>query len=65
MKKHEHKNKSDMAVVFLLCSILPAWIFFELMPTKIPSRVLLADSYPVKATPGLSDNGNTEQYLLM
>ncbi len=37
---------------------------FELMPTKIPSRLLLADSYPVKATPGLSDNGNTEQYLL-
>ena len=37
---------------------------FELMPTKIPSRVLLADSYPVKSNPGLSDNGNTEQYLL-
>ena len=37
---------------------------FELMPTKIPSRVLLADSYPVKGNPGLSDNGNAEQYLL-
>ena len=37
---------------------------FELMPTKIPSRVLLADSYPVKGNPGLSDNGNAAQYLL-
>ena len=37
---------------------------FELMPTKIPSRVLLADSYPVKGNPRLSNNGNAEQYLL-
>ncbi|MDG2001169.1 MAG: glycosyltransferase family 39 protein [Alphaproteobacteria bacterium] len=35
-----YKNKSDMAVVFLLCSILPAWIFFELMPTKLLHYIL-------------------------
>jgi len=37
---------------------------FELMPGKYPSRVLLADSYPVKTNKGLSDNGSNEQYLL-
>ena len=37
---------------------------FDLMPTKIHSRVLLEDSYPVKSNAGLSDNGNAAQYLL-
>ena len=37
---------------------------FELMPGKYPNKLLLADSYPVKSNPGLSDNGNQEQYLL-
>ena len=35
-----YKNKNNNAVVFLLCSILPAWIFFELMPTKLVHYIL-------------------------
>ena len=35
-----YKNKNNKAVVFLLCSIFPAWIFFELMPTKLIHYVL-------------------------
>ena len=37
---------------------------FELMPSKVPSRLLLDGVYPVKPNPGLSDNGNNAQYLL-
>jgi|TARA_B100001093_G_scaffold520387_1_gene615350 hypothetical protein len=37
---------------------------FDLMPSKIPSRLLLADTYPVKSNPGLSDNSSSIQYLL-
>ena len=37
---------------------------FELMPSKFPSKLLLSDTYPVKSNPGLSDDGNTQQYLL-
>ena len=35
-----YKNKNNKAVIFLLCSIFPAWIFFELMPTKLIHYVL-------------------------
>ena len=37
---------------------------FELMPSKFPSRLLLDGDYPIKPNPGLSDNGNKQQYLL-
>ena len=37
---------------------------FELMPDNFPSRLLLADSYPVKTPSGLNNTGNTQQYLL-
>ncbi|KTC66098.1 dolichyl-phosphate-mannose-protein mannosyltransferase [Legionella adelaidensis] len=33
-------NKNTAVVRFLLCWILPTWIFFELMPTKLPQYVL-------------------------
>jgi 4-amino-4-deoxy-L-arabinose transferase-like glycosyltransferase len=35
-----YKNKNDKAVLFLLCSIFPAWVFFELMPTKLLHYIL-------------------------
>ena len=37
---------------------------FELMPDKYPSNVLLYDNYPVAQNPGLTSNGNKQQYLL-
>ena len=37
---------------------------FELMPDNFPSRLLLADSYPVKARGGLNNTGNNQQYLI-
>tara|TARA_B110000971_G_scaffold208480_1_gene233657 strand:- start:2248 stop:2631 length:384 start_codon:yes stop_codon:yes gene_type:complete len=37
---------------------------FELMPDNFPSRLLLADSYPVKTPNGLNNAGNNQQYLL-
>ena len=36
---------------------------FELMPDNFPSRLLLADSYPVKASNKLN-TANNQQYLL-
>lgn len=32
--------RKQMVETFLLCWILPTWIFFELMPTKLPQYVL-------------------------
>ena len=37
---------------------------FELMPDNFPSRLLLADSYPVKTPNGLNNTGNNQQYLI-
>tara|TARA_B110000008_G_C16580872_1_gene408246 strand:+ start:67 stop:456 length:390 start_codon:yes stop_codon:yes gene_type:complete len=37
---------------------------FELRPDNITSRLLLADSYPVKTPDGLNNTGNNQQYLL-
>lgn len=34
--RHRHKSM----VRFLLCWIIPTWVFFELMPTKLPQYVL-------------------------
>ena len=35
-----YRRKSDGSVGFLLAWIIPTWIFFELMPTKLPQYVL-------------------------
>ncbi|MEZ5878354.1 MAG: hypothetical protein R3D43_11730 [Tepidamorphaceae bacterium] len=34
------RNRSLSAVMFLICWIVPAWIVFELVPTKLPHYVL-------------------------
>ncbi|WP_028387584.1 ArnT family glycosyltransferase [Legionella fairfieldensis] len=33
-------HRHEKAVKFLLCWILPTWLFFEIMPTKLPQYVL-------------------------
>jgi 4-amino-4-deoxy-L-arabinose transferase-like glycosyltransferase len=35
-----YKNKKNKPVKFLLCSFIPAWLFFEIMPTKLLHYVL-------------------------
>ena len=35
-----YKNKNNKAVSFLLCSILPAWVCFEFIPTKLLHYIL-------------------------
>jgi len=35
-----YKKRKEKAVIFLLCSILPAWIVFELVPTKLMHYIL-------------------------
>lgn len=35
-----YKNKHLVAVKFLLAWIIPTWVFFELMPTKLPQYIL-------------------------
>ncbi len=35
-----YKNKHNKAIIFLLSSILPAWISFELIPTKLLHYIL-------------------------
>ncbi|RUQ89012.1 ArnT family glycosyltransferase [Legionella septentrionalis] len=37
---HAFQHKSQPAIRFLLAWLLPTWIFFELMPTKLPQYVL-------------------------
>ncbi len=34
------KNKKNKAVKFLLCLLIPSWLFFEIMPTKLLHYVL-------------------------
>ncbi|KTC85679.1 MULTISPECIES: ArnT family glycosyltransferase [Legionella] len=34
------RNRCDQVVKFLLAWIIPTWLFFELMPTKLPQYVL-------------------------
>lgn len=35
-----YKKRKEKAVIFLLCSILPTWIVFELVPTKLMHYIL-------------------------
>ncbi len=35
-----YHNRKDIVVIFLLCSVLPAWIIFELIPTKLMHYIL-------------------------
>ena len=34
------KNRKNKTVKFLLCSLIPSWLFFEIMPTKLLHYVL-------------------------
>lgn len=38
--KYGFQNRSQTTVRFLLAWIIPTWVFFELMPTKLPQYVL-------------------------
>lgn len=38
--KYAFQQRKDKAVYFLLAWIIPTWIFFEVMPTKLPQYVL-------------------------
>ena len=39
---HAWRNRQQRTIQFLLAWLLPIWIFFELMPTKLPQYVLPA-----------------------
>ena len=60
-----YKNKHNKAIIFLLSSILPAWVSFELIPTKLLHYILpLLPSLAILTSAMLISNFKNSSILL-
>ena len=65
------KNKDNKAVKFLLCSLIPSWLFFEIIPTKLlhyvlpllPSFAILTAAMIISSVKGIKSRGISENYI--
>ena len=65
------KNKDNKSVKFLLCSLIPSWLFFEIIPTKLlhyvlpllPSFAILTAAMIISSVKGIKFRGISENYI--
>jgi len=65
------KNKDNKAVKFLLCSLIPSWLFFEIIPTKLlhyvlpllPSFAILTAAMIISSVKGIKFRSISENYI--
>mgnify|MGYP003967250589 FL=1 len=66
------KNKDNKAVKFLLCSLIPSWLFFEIIPTKLlhyvlpllPSFAILTAAMIVSSVKDKKFKGISENFIV-
>ncbi|MDG2267974.1 MAG: glycosyltransferase family 39 protein [Alphaproteobacteria bacterium] len=65
------KNKDNKSVKFLLCSLIPSWLFFEIIPTKLlhyvlpllPSFAILTAAMIISSVKGIKFRSISENYI--
>ena len=66
------KNKDNKSVKFLLCSLIPSWLFFEIIPTKLlhyvlpllPSFAILTAAMIVSSVKDKKFKGISENFIV-